>query len=94
MSSTFNTVAEIIADMGDVPLEDIKPESHAINDLEIDSLDFFDVVFKIDKQFGIQIPLEKWMEEVNQGDTPAEEYFVLSAFCGKIDELVAAKATA
>ncbi len=76
----------------DVPLEEITPESHAITDLEIDSLDFFDVVFSIDKTFGIQIPLEAWMEEVNQGETPAEEYFVMKNLCAHIDRLVAEKA--
>ncbi|MGB6445063.1 MAG: acyl carrier protein, partial [Xanthobacteraceae bacterium] len=39
MSTTFDKVAEIIAETCDIPRENIKPESHAINDLEIDSLD-------------------------------------------------------
>ena len=91
-ASTFEKVAKIISEMSDVPLEEITPESHAITDLEIDSLDFFDVVFSIDKTFGIQIPLEAWMEEVNQGETPAEEYFVMKNLCAHIDRLVAEKA--
>jgi len=94
MSSTFDEVAKIIVSMGDLTLEEIKPESHAIRDLEIDSLDFFDVVYMIDKKFEIQIPLEKWMEDVNQGGTSTDEYFVLKNFCAKIDQLIAAKSTA
>ncbi len=91
MSSTFDTVAQIISETCDLPLEDITPDSHAIDDLEIDSLDFLDVAFAIDKAFGIKLPLEQWTEEVNEGNTPAEEYFVLGNLCRHIDEFVAAK---
>jgi acyl carrier protein len=51
MSATFDKVADIIAETCDIPRENIKPESHAINDLEIDSLDFLDIAFAIDKTF-------------------------------------------
>ena len=91
MSSTFDTVAQIISETCDLPLEDITPDSHAIDDLEIDSLDFLDVAFAIDKAFGIKLPLEQWTEEVNEGNTPAEEYFVLGNLCRHIDDFVAAK---
>jgi len=42
-------------------------DSHAINDLGIDSLDFLDIAFAIDKAFGIKLPLEQWTQEVNDG---------------------------
>ena len=67
MSSTFDTVANIIAETCDIPRDTIKPESHAINDLGIDSLDFLDIAFAIDKAFGIKMPLEQWTQEVNDG---------------------------
>src|SRR4029450_6939853 len=54
MSSTFETVAGIISDTADIPREQISPESHAIDDLGIDSLAFLDLAFSIDKAFGIQ----------------------------------------
>jgi acyl carrier protein len=91
MSSTFDTVANIIAETCDIPRETIKPESHAIDDLGIDSLDFLDVAFAIDKAFGIKMPLEQWTQEVNEGKATTEQYFVLSNLCARIDELVAAK---
>ena len=92
MSTTFDKVAEIIAETCDIPRENIKPESHAINDLEIDSLDFLDIAFAIDKAFGIKMPLEQWTQEVNDGKVSTEEYFVLGNLCRHIDLLVAAKA--
>src|SRR5207237_10290714 len=62
MSTTFETVANIIAETCDIPRDTIKPESHAIDDLGIDSLDFLDIAFAIDKAFGIKLPLEQWTQ--------------------------------
>ena len=92
MSSTFETIANIIAETCDIPRDSITPESHAINDLGIDSLDFLDIAFAIDKAFGIKLPLEQWTQEVNDGKASTEEYFVMKNLCGKIDDLVKAKA--
>ena len=91
MPSTFDTVANIISETCDIPRETIKPESHSINDLGIDSLDFLDIAFAIDKAFAIKLPLEQWTQEVNEGKVPAEEYFVLKNLVARIDALVAAK---
>ncbi len=77
MSSTFDQVATIIAETCDIPRDTINPESHAIDDLGIDSLDFLDIAFAIDKAFGIKLPLEKWTQEVNDGKATTEQYFVL-----------------
>jgi acyl carrier protein len=91
MASTYETVAGIIADTCDIEPDKITPESHAINDLGIDSLDFLDVAFAIDKAFGIKMPLEQWTADVNAGTVTTDEYFVLSNLCANIDKLVAAK---
>ena len=68
---------DIIAETSEIDRETITPESHTIDDLGIDSLDFLDIVFAIDKEFGIKIPLEQWTQEVNEGKVSTEEYFVL-----------------
>ena len=91
MSTTFDKVAEIIAETCDIPRENIKPESHANNDLENDSHDFLDIAFAIDKAFGIKLPLEQWTQEVNDGKATTDQYFVLKNLCERIDELIAAK---
>ncbi|MCB1473754.1 MAG: acyl carrier protein [Rhodobiaceae bacterium] len=91
MSKTFDTVADIIADTCDIDRDTISADSHVIDDLGIDSLDFLDVVFAVDKAFGIKIPHEKWTEEINEGRATAEDYFILKNLCTRIDELVAAK---
>ncbi|HEV2504557.1 acyl carrier protein [Mesorhizobium sp. NPDC059054] len=94
MSTTFEKVAKIIADTSEIDIDTITPESHTIDDLGIDSLDFLDIVFAIDKEFGIKVPLEKWTQEVNDGKASTDEYFVMKNLCAKIDALVAAKSAA
>ncbi len=91
LSTTFEKVAKIIADTSEIDLDTITPESHTIDDLGIDSLDFLDIVFAIDKEFGIKVPLEKWTQEVNDGKASTDDYFVMKNLCAKIDALVAAK---
>ena len=91
MAASFDRIADIIAENSEVERDKILPDSHVINDLGIDSLDFLDIVFAIDKEFGIKIPLEQWTQEDNEGKVSTEEYFVLKNLCAKIDELRAAK---
>ena len=90
-SATFEKVADIISEICGIDRAGITPQSHAINDLGIDSLDFLDVAFAIDKAFGIKMPLEQWTQEVNQGGVSSDEYFVLEGLARNIDKLVAAK---
>ena len=94
MSQTFETVANIVAETCDIPRDTIKPDSHAIDDLGIDSLDMLDIGFAIDKAFGIKLPLEQWTQDVNDGKASTEQYFVLKNLCSRIDDLVAAKGAA
>ena len=87
MTATFDKVADIIAETSEIDRDSITTD-----DLGIDVLDFLDIVFAVDKEFGIKIPLEQWTQEVNDGKASTEEYFVLGNLCAKIDELRAAKA--
>ena len=70
MSSTFEVVAQVIADTSEIPLVEIGQEAHAIDDLGIDSLDFLDIVFALDKKFGIKIPMESWTFRKSTRATP------------------------
>ncbi|MCY4191018.1 MAG: acyl carrier protein [Rhodospirillaceae bacterium] len=89
---TFELVAEIISDICSINRADITPDTHTVDDLGIDSLDFLDVTFDIDKRFGIKMPVEQWMEEVNQGNADADEFFVMKNLVTRIEELRAEKA--
>ena len=91
MASTFETVADIISEICDIPRENISPESHVIDDLGIDSLDFLDVAFAIDQAFGI----EDAAGEVGPGDQRRQGHDRAVLRAGeavrRIDELIAAK---
>ncbi|HEV7264959.1 MAG TPA: acyl carrier protein [Falsiroseomonas sp.] len=90
-SPVFDRIVEIIAENSDVAPEKMTRDAHVINDLGIDSLDFLDIVFAIDKEFNIKVPVEAWTQEVNAGKAPAEQYFLLGNLASRIEELVAAK---
>lgn len=94
MQQTFDTVAAIISSMADVPVADIKPESHVMKDLGVDSLAFLDIAFEIDQKFNIKLPIDDWMQTVNEGQVKSEEFFLVGNLCRNIDELVAHAAAA
>ena len=89
--STFDTIADIIAETCSLKRETISPASHAINELGIDSLDFLDVTYAIDKKFGIKLPVEQWTQDISEGKAKTEQYFVLGNLAAEIDRLVATK---
>lgn len=91
MASTFETVAGIISEICDIPIDQITPEKHVTEDLGVDSLAFLDAVFTIDQKFGIKVPVEDWTNDVNQGKVRGSSYFVLTNFCEEIDKIIAAK---
>lgn len=94
MSSTFETIAGFISEICDVPRDKITPESHVTENLRVDSLDFLDVVFNIERTYEVSIPLEEWTQEVNDGTVKGSRYFVLKNFCAEVDKLIAANSAA
>ncbi len=90
-TDTFDKVAEIIAETSEVSRQEITADSHAIDDLGIDSLDFLDIVYAVDKEFGIKVPLEAWTQEINEGKASTDDYFILKNMCARIDDLRASK---
>jgi len=89
--STFDVIAEIISETCNLERDAIKPESNVIDDLGVDSLDFLDVTFAIDKKFGINLPVERWTQEISDGKAKTQDYFVLGNLAEAIDKLVEAK---
>ena len=71
-TATFERVADIIAETADIPREKITPESHAIDDLGIDSLAFLDIAFAVDKAFGIERAASVDRAEATQPASPLE----------------------
>ena len=51
----FEKLQEIIADVMNVPKEDITPDTTFVDDLGADSLDIFQIVMGIEEAFDIEI---------------------------------------
>jgi acyl carrier protein len=56
-------VAEIMADALGCDLEKVKPDSSLINDLGAESIDFLDIVFRLERGFKVKIPRGKIIED-------------------------------
>ena len=54
----FEKLAEIIKEQLSLDGKEIKPESSFKDDLEVDSLDLFELVMAIEDEFGVEIPLK------------------------------------
>lgn len=52
----FEKVREALVDALGVDEEDVTPEATMIGDLGAESIDFLDIVFRLEKAFGIEIP--------------------------------------
>ena len=72
-TSIEQTVREMVAEVRSVPLERVRLESNLMADLGADSLDFLDVVFKLEQAFDIQITRGE-MERAARGDMSDDEF--------------------
>ena len=55
----FDKVREALVDALGVDDEDVTPEATMVGDLGAESIDFLDIVFKLEKGFDIQIPRDE-----------------------------------
>jgi acyl carrier protein len=62
-------VSATLVEALNVDEEDVKPESTLQGDLGAESIDFLDIVFRLEREFGIKIPRgELFPESIFQGD--------------------------
>src|SRR5438132_11144982 len=59
----FPKVAATMADALGCDLEKVKPESSLIDDLGAESIDFLDIVFRLERAFKVKIPRGKILEQ-------------------------------
>ena len=55
----FQEVQEVLVDALGVDDDEVKPEATLMGDLGAESIDFLDIVFRLEKAFGIKIPREE-----------------------------------
>ena len=66
------TVSATIADALGCDLEDVKPAASLIDDLDAESIDFLDMVFRLERAFKVKIPRGKIVENARGTLTEAE----------------------
>ena len=65
----FAKVRTTLVDALSVDDDDVKPTARLKGDLGAESIDFLDIVFRLEKQFGVTIPREElFPESIFQGD--------------------------
>ena len=69
----YPRIAEIIAAALPCEIERVKLDSSLIDDLGAQSIDFLDIVFRLERAFKIKIPRGKIIEEA-RGDLPESEF--------------------
>ena len=73
INAVYPTVAETIADALGCDLDEVKPDASLIDDLGAESIDFLDMVFRLERAFKVKIPRGKIVE--NARGTLAEAEF-------------------
>ncbi len=73
VDSVYPKVREIIADVLVIDEDEISKDSRLIVDLGAESIDFLDLVFQLEKEFGIKIPRGQ-LEKNARGDLSQEEF--------------------
>jgi acyl carrier protein len=67
--AVYDKVAEVLVQALNVDDDEIKPSATLQGDLGAESIDFLDIVFRLEREFGIKIPREElFPESVFQGD--------------------------
>jgi acyl carrier protein len=67
--TTFGRVTKVLIECLNVDEADVTSEASLQNDLGAESIDFLDIVFRLEREFGIKIPRgELFPESVFQGD--------------------------
>jgi acyl carrier protein len=72
IDAVFPKVAQIVADALGCEVEDVKPKESLIEGLDAESIDFLDLVFRLERGFGVKIPRGKIVEDARGPLTEAE----------------------
>jgi len=66
----FKSVQNVLVDALGIDEDEVKPQSTLIGDLGAESIDFLDIVFRLEKAFGIKIPREELFPIENMMNNP------------------------
>ena len=69
----YPKVAQIIADALDRDAQEVKLESYLMDDLEAESIDFLDILFRLERAFKVKLPQGRIIEHA-RGDLSEAEF--------------------
>jgi acyl carrier protein len=73
VDAVYPTVAKTIADALGLEESEVKRDASLIDDLGAESIDFLDLVFRLERAFKVKIPRGKIVEDA-RGDLPEAEF--------------------
>jgi acyl carrier protein len=73
IQAVYPTVAQILADALGCDLHKVKLDASLIEDLDAESIDFLDLVFRLERAFKVKIPRGKIVEDA-RGDLPESDF--------------------
>jgi acyl carrier protein len=73
IQAVYPTVAQILADALGCDVERVKLDASLIEDLDAESIDFLDLVFRLERAFKVKIPRGKIVEDA-RGDLPESDF--------------------
>ena len=73
IDEVYPKVARIVSDALGCEPDEVKPQSSLIVDLDAESIDFLDMVFRLERAFKIKIPRGKIVEDA-RGPLPEAEF--------------------
>ena len=53
-------VVRIISEVLVVPEQAVRPDSALVTELGAESIDFLDLIFRLEEQLGVRVPVERW----------------------------------
>lgn len=84
LEDIYIKLTSVVQEITDIDNSHITWETNIITDLAIDSLDFLDIIFAIDKAYNIHLPVEQWLQET----TSDEERFTVINICKEIKKFI------
>jgi len=73
IQAVYPTVAQILADALGCDVDRVKLDASLIEDLDAESIDFLDLVFRLERAFKVKIPRGKIVEDA-RGDLPESDF--------------------
>jgi acyl carrier protein len=73
IEGVYPKVAQVIADALGCDVGDVELQIPLIEGLDAESIDFLDLVFRLERSFGVKIPRGKIVEDA-RGDLPEAEF--------------------